>query len=139
MSQPVVRAAARLFTLLTAGAVMFQLALAGGAPWGSYAWGGRYPGVLPPPMRAASIGSALLLALLIGVVRRRAGFRGAQAAMAARLPAQLVVMFCALSVAANAATPSAGERRIWLPVTLGLLATSVIVARARFEDPDARP
>lgn len=139
MFRPTARAAAHLFTLLTAGAVMFQLALAGGAPWGSFAWGGRFPGVLPGPMRMASVGSALLLSLLIRVVRSRAGFRGAGAAMSARMPARLVVMFCLLSVAANAATPSAGERRIWLPVTLGLLVTSVIVATARQEGPDAKP
>lgn len=32
----------------------FQLALAGGAPWGAAAWGGQHTGTLPPPYRVAS-------------------------------------------------------------------------------------
>ncbi|HLA80259.1 MAG TPA: hypothetical protein VJP78_01330 [Thermoleophilia bacterium] len=34
------RAAGYVFALFTAGVVVFQLALAAGAPWGSYAMGG---------------------------------------------------------------------------------------------------
>lgn len=124
------RRAAQIFTVLTTAAVLFQVALAAGAPLGTYAWGGRYPGVLPAPMRVASVGSALVLALLIRVVRRRAGLGRAPHGAGSRRPGWFVVGFCALSVVANAATPSAGERLVWLPVTLALLATSLVVARS---------
>jgi hypothetical protein len=33
-----------------------------------------------------------------------------------------------VSLVLNAITPSAGERRIWVPVALALLATSLVVA-----------
>lgn len=33
---------------------VFQLALAGGAPWGAAAWGGQHSGTLPVPYRVAS-------------------------------------------------------------------------------------
>jgi hypothetical protein len=36
----VTREAAMLFTVTTAGVILFQLALALGAPWGSFAMGG---------------------------------------------------------------------------------------------------
>ena len=42
--------AAVLFTLVTTGAVAFQVALSLGAPWGSYAMAGKFPGRLPTPM-----------------------------------------------------------------------------------------
>ena len=123
------RRAASVFTILTAAAVLFQVALAAGAPLGAFAWGGRYPGVLPAPMRAASVGSALLLTLLIWIIRRRAGLGRVVQPVGSGKPAWFVVGFCVLSVVANAATPSAGERLIWLPVTIGLLASSLVVAR----------
>ena len=44
---PVSSVAALLYAVVTAGCVAFQLALAVGAPWGSYAMGGRYPRRLP--------------------------------------------------------------------------------------------
>jgi len=40
----------------------------------------------------------------------------------------LVVAFSAVSVVLNAITRSAGERRIWLPVALVMLAASLVVA-----------
>ena len=42
----------------------------------------------------------------------------------------IVVGYSGLGVLANAATPSKWERVLWLPVALGLLATSVAVAVA---------
>jgi hypothetical protein len=41
-----------------------------------------------------------------------------------------VVGFSALSLALNAITPSAGERRIWVPVAAVMLASSLVVALA---------
>jgi hypothetical protein len=38
---------------------IFQAALALGAPWGSGAWGGQHPGVLPARLRIASGVAAL--------------------------------------------------------------------------------
>lgn len=36
------------------GVAAFQLALALGAPWGTYVMGGTFPGSFPPAMRAAA-------------------------------------------------------------------------------------
>ncbi len=60
--------AAVIFTVVAAVAVGFQLALAAGAPWGTYAMGGRFPGRFPAPMRIAALVQGVVLALLAGAV-----------------------------------------------------------------------
>ena len=121
-------AAAILFALVTLGVVAFQLALALGAPWGEYAMGGRYPGILPRAMRVSAVGQAALLAALAVYVLSAAGL--VLPSLARTLPGLIwaVVAFSALSLVLNAMTPSAGERRIWVPVATEMLLTSLIVA-----------
>jgi hypothetical protein len=126
MSVPEIAAAA--FAATTAGVVVFQLALALGAPWGEYAMGGAFPGRYPPPMRVAAVLQALLLVVLAGVVLSTAGLMLPQWADAASWLIWGVVAYCVLAVGLNAASRSAGERRIWVPVTVVLLATSLTVA-----------
>lgn len=121
-------AAARLFAFLTTCTALFQAALAGGVPWGSLAWGGRYRGTLPSNMRIASGASVLVLLALGLIVLIRAGL----ITVAWKLPADklvwVVVAYCVLGVIANAITPSNRERIIWLPVTVLLLVSSIVVA-----------
>jgi hypothetical protein len=118
---------ALIFLFTTVGAVAFQLALALGAPWGAYAMGGRFPGKLPPAMRVAALVQALLLCLLAAVVLARADLLPGWP-LVAGWPIWVVVAFSTVSLVLNTITPSAGERRIWMPVALLLLATSLTVA-----------
>lgn len=120
--------AAIVFALVTAGVVAFQIALALGAPWGAYAMGGAFPGRYPPRMRVAAAGQAALLALLVLIVLSSAGL--IVVPLLSSLPSLiwLVVAFSAVSVVLNAASRSAGERRIWVPVALIMLGSSLIVA-----------
>ena len=124
----VARAAAIIFTALTAGVVAFQLALALGAPWGSYAMGGAYPGVYPPATRLAAVVQAALLTLIALVVLSRSGLALKRWSRASAWAIWLVVAFSALSVLLNAITPSSGERAVWVPVALLLLLSSLTVA-----------
>jgi len=113
------------FAAVAAGAIGFQLALALGAPWGAYAMGGRFPGRFPQPMRVAAVVQAAVIALLAAVVLARAGLApGPMASWAI----WVVVGFSGLSLAMNAISPSAGERRIWVPVAVVMLASSLVVA-----------
>jgi hypothetical protein len=123
--------AAIVFSGLIAGTVAFQLALVVGAPWGFLAWGGRYEGVLPPGMRVASAGSICVLAALALVVLVRAGLLLPRWHVVARKAIWGVVGYCALGIVANGITPSVWERNIWLPVTLLLFGTSMVVARGK--------
>ncbi len=61
------------YAVVTAGIVVFQIALAIGAPWGEYAMGGAYPGQFPPALRVAALVQVVLLLFFAGVVFVRAG------------------------------------------------------------------
>jgi hypothetical protein len=111
-------------TLLVVG---FQVALALGAPWGAYAMGGRFPGRFPPPMRLLALVQAVVLGLLALVVLESAGL------ISLGLAEWLIwvaVAVSAVSVVMNAASRSPGERRLWVPVGLVMLASSLVVALA---------
>lgn len=120
--------AAILYAVVTAGVVLFQFALALGAPWGAYAMGGAVPGRFPPAMRVAAVVQAVLLALMAGVVLARAGLALPGWAAASAWLIWVVVAFCAVAVVLNSISRSAGERRLWVPVTLVMLASSLTVA-----------
>ncbi len=117
-----------VFFALIALVVAFQLALIAGMPWGEFAWGGKYPGALPGPMRAASIVSIFILSLLGLTVAVRAGVLLPEWRQLATNAIWVVVAYCLLGVLVNAITPSKRERRVWLPVTLVMLACSTAVA-----------
>lgn len=116
------------YTVVTAGIVAFQIALALGAPWGAYAMGGAFPGQFPPPLRVAALVQAVVLIALAGVVLARAGVALPRWSAAARRWVWVVVVFAGLSLFLNLITPSAGERMIWAPVGFLLLLSSLVVA-----------
>lgn len=122
------RTAAWIYAILSAVVVAFQIALAGGAPWGAYAMGGANPGQFPPPLRLAALVLALLLAAMALVVLSRAGLILLRWSRASRWLIWFVVAFAAVSLVLNLITPSAGERAIWAPVVLLLLLSSAVVA-----------
>lgn len=111
--------------------VLFQAALAAGAPWGRAAYGGTHTR-LPVALRLASA-LAVVLWIVAIVIVLQAGDR----LPGEPLPDELVrvglwvcVGLFVLAVIANAATPSRLERAIWLPVSLVLLGSSLVVALA---------
>jgi hypothetical protein len=120
--------AAVVYAIITAGVIAFQVALAVGAPWGAYAMGGAFPGRLPPAMRVAALVQAAILGMLAVVVLSRAGL--AMLSLSATLPwlVWVAVAVAAVSLVLNAVSPSAGERRIWVPVASALLVCGLTVA-----------
>jgi hypothetical protein len=131
VDQVVVTAAALLFTALMVGVVAFQLALAAGAPWGEYAMGGAFPGRYPTRLRIAAVIQAILLGGLSVVVLSAAGLLLPDIVATWPWLAWVPVVVSALAVFLNAASRSAGERRIWVPVAVALLVTSLVVALFR--------
>ena len=122
-------AAARIYLALTIVVVAFQLALATGAPWGELTMGGAVRGPLPPAMRAAAVGSAVLLLAFGAVVAARAELALPRWRHVSRRLVWVVVAYTWIGVVLNAITPSARERMLWLPVALGLAVCAWIVAR----------
>jgi hypothetical protein len=79
-------------------------------------------------MRFAALVQAAILGLLAAIVLSKAGLVLPSLAEAFPWLIWLVVVLTAASVALNAISRSAGERRIWLPVGIVLLARSLTVA-----------
>jgi hypothetical protein len=132
MSDPLVvtRAAAIIALVLFALLIVFQLALALGAPWGRAAYGGAHPGVLPVPFRIASGVAVVVWSVVALAVVRRSGIPLWSPVPVSWLPVVIwiVVGLLALALVMNALTPSALERAIWVPFALLLLAATLTVA-----------
>jgi hypothetical protein len=79
-------------------------------------------------MRVAAVGQAAVLAAIAVVVLSDA--RLVLPGLSAALPwlIWIAVAFAAVAVVLNAITPSVGERRIWVPVAVLLLVSSLTVA-----------
>ena len=122
------RAAALGYTGISAGVAVFQLALALGAPWGSYAMGGAFPGQYPTSMRIEAVFGTALLAVMAGVILSRAGLALPKLSRASRWLVWVIVAYGVVEVVMILISPSGGERAIWAPVTLVQLAFSLVVA-----------
>ena len=122
------KVAAAVFCVLTVVVVVFQLALAAGAPWGAASMGGRFPGRYPPIMRLVCLVQILVLAAIATLVLVRAGLVLPEWRQGTRLPIWGVVTFCMIAVVLNLLTPSRLERLLWAPIAAGLLASSLVVA-----------
>ena len=120
--------AAVVFAIAAGGVVAFQIALALGAPWGSYAMGGAVPGRFPPRLRVAAVVQAFLIAFLAVAVLSAAGLVAPDLAIAVPQLVWVAVVVSALALVLNAISRSAGERRIWVPVAAVLLVSSLVVA-----------
>ena len=116
------------FGVVAVGVIAFQVALALGAPWGAYAMGGVFPGRYPPPMRVAAVVQAVLIGLLALAVLSAAGLVLPDLIAAIPWLAWAAVAVSALAVILNALSRSAGERRIWVPVAVVMLISSLLVA-----------
>ncbi len=120
------RLAGVTFLALTGVVILFHLALIFGARWGHLTMGGRWTGALPMLGRVVSGVSILCLGGIGWTVAQRAGI------MAQVLPPWtmwLAVAYLGLGAIANAVTPSAAERMLWLPVILAMLAAALWVMR----------
>ena len=125
------RIAAIVAAVLFAGLVIFQVALALGAPWGRAAYGGQ-SAELTAQLRITSAVAAVVWTGVALVVLKRAGFDVWAPLPASWLPVAIwvVVALMAVAVVMNAITPSALERAIWLPAGILLFGSTLTVAIA---------
>lgn len=121
--------AAVVATVLLGVLLVFQFALAAGAPLGAAAWGGQHPGVLPTGLRVASgiSGTAvyplIILYVLVSADLVQAGWLPGSGAGAM----WVLAGFFTLSTLMNAASRSKPER-IWAPVSLAVAICCVVIA-----------
>ena len=122
--------AAYLFSFLTCVVVIFQFALAVGAPWGEMTMGGKFPGQLPPIMRAIAIVQVAILVFLEVIVLTRAGLVFEEYLRLSKSMIWVVVVFCAMGSILNTITSSKKERLLWAPVNIALLICAFAVTRS---------
>jgi len=101
-----------------------------GAPWGQLTLGGKYPKILPPPLRRVCACTIVIFIAFLLVVLTRAGWILPQWFQMSATLIWPVVLYCFIGVIANALTPSRYERMLWLPLTTALFASSLNVATA---------
>ena len=119
--------AAWIFLALLGVLVVFQLVLVVGAPWGSLAMGGRFPGGLPSAMRVAAVVQSVIDGVIGVIIASCAGIDLPEWREVSRVAIWAVVALMAVALVLNLITPSKWERRIWAPVALGLFASSLVV------------
>ena len=123
--------AASIATLLLIVLIVFQLALALGAPLGEMAWGGQNPGVLPTRLRVASAVSGLVVyPFILLVILASAGVIPSSSSPVSGPVAMWVLTgLFLLGALANAVSRSPRER-IWAPVSLviGLCCAAIAVS-----------
>lgn len=119
---------AYLFSALIAFVVLFQFALALGAPWGEMAMGGKYPGRLPPRMRIAALIQVVVLIFVVLIVLTRAGVVLNEYSALSKSAIWGVVLFSLIGAVLNTITPSKKERKLWAPVAIVLLICATYVA-----------
>lgn len=116
-----------IFTALTGIVIIFQGCLAAGVPWGEASMGGKYPGKYPPKMRIVAVMNMLILGFMAALVLSGAGLMFPRLIPVASVGIWVIVVFFIIGTIMNTITPSKIER-IWAPVTLIQLITSLIVA-----------
>jgi len=116
-----------IFTVFTFIVIIFQGCLAAGVPWGKASMGGKYPGKYPPKMRVVAVLNMLILAFIAAVVLSEANLMFLQLNKISGIGIWAIVIFFAIGTIMNTITPSKIER-IWAPVALIQLITSLIVA-----------
>ena len=116
-----------IFTVFTGIVILFQGCLAAGLPWGKASMGGKYPGTYPPKMRIVAVVNMLLLSFIAAIVLSEANLMFPQLKAISGVGIWVIVIFFVVGTIMNTITPSKIER-IWAPVALIQLITSLIVA-----------
>lgn len=119
--------AAIIFSILTGIVLIFQGCLALGLPWVKASMGGKYPGKYPPKMKMVAIINIVILGVFVAIVLSKSDLLFPQLKPISNIGIWFVVAFMVLGTVLNTISPSKIER-IWAPVALFQLITSLIVA-----------
>ena len=113
---------------MTLVVTVFQIALASGAPWGEYAYGGTKTGKLPTGFRINSVVSAFVMLAISGHYLAQLGVFEPILDPAGNSAVNWVLVgFTGLAALANNATRSKKERMVWgIPTILMFLAALAV-------------
>jgi hypothetical protein len=115
--------------VMTLIVTLFQIALASGAPWGEYAYGGTKTGKLPTGFRINSVVAAFVMLGIAGHYLAQLGvFEPILDPAGNSVVNWVLVGFTALSALANNATRSKKERMVWAIPTILMFLAALAVA-----------
>ena len=106
---------------------VFQLALALGAPFGRFAWGGQHR-VLPGRLRIGSLISIVIYAVIAVIALDRVGAIDVLPDTFAVIAMWVVFAYFAVGIFLNAVSRSKPERYVMVPVTIVLTVLSFFIA-----------
>jgi hypothetical protein len=108
---------------------LFQLSLAAGAPWGSYAYGGSRTGKLPVGLRINSVISAGVMVAISGHYLAQIGVFQPLLDSSGNLVVNWVLaVFFGISATANNITRSKPEPKVWGVPTILMFIAALFVA-----------
>ena len=108
---------------------LFQIALASGAPWGAYAYGGARVGKLPVGFRINSVVAAVVILAISGHYLAQLGvFTPLLDSAGNSVVNWVLVAFTGLSAIANNITRSKKERAVWAIPTILMFIAALVVA-----------
>lgn len=113
------------FAIVMSIAILFQVALILGAPWGHLTLGGQWSGALPLKIRFIPVVSIILL---LAMVRIGLGASGLRTQWGPRWLIWPVCAYMAVGIAVHIVTPSAAERMLWLPILILLFGLALRIA-----------
>ncbi len=107
---------------------IFQIALAAGAPWGRFAWGGQQPGRLPVRQRVGSAVTALVYVAIVLLALDRGGVIDVVPDGVSQVGMWVAFGLLALGILPNAISRSKQERAVMTPVAAVLAVLALLVA-----------
>ena len=115
--------------VMTLIVTVFQIALASGAPWGEYAYGGTKTGKLPTGFRINSVVAAFVMLGIAGHYLAQLGvFEPILDPAGNSVVNWVLVGFFGLSAIANNITRSKPERMVWAVPTILIFLAGLVVA-----------
>ena len=121
--------AAGFLVATTALVALFQIALALGAPWGEYAYGGARVGKLPVGFRINSVVSTFVMLAQTGHYLAQLGvFEPLLDPAGNNVVNWVLVGFTGLAAIANNITRSKKERAVWAIPTILMFIAALLVA-----------
>lgn len=118
---------AHALTVILGLLAIFQLALALGAPWGRFAWGGQHR-VLPTRLRIGSLVAIVIYAAVVVIAYDRLGAIDVFPEGFSIVAMWVVVAYFALGIVMNALSRSKPERYTMVPISIVLAILSFFIA-----------
>ena len=132
-SSSAVKIAGIIAVVLFAVVIVLQILLLSGILPITMAWGGRQS-VLTTGLRLASAAAVIILAFFAYVICRRAGlFSHRTPSTAIKILSWIITAFLVLNTIGNFTSTSTGERMLFGPITLLLVASCFIVSMSKHE------